>query len=106
MSFGYEREISEPEAELWLPLEEPSPLGVSMRLGGAAGSGTVELLVNGQSLGAGAYSASWDTLKWPAPAAAWTDGFNRVTLRATPRVAGGTLPRVRRITLTPPGLEP
>ena len=97
-AFGFERELSDPEAELMLPLGKPSPVAVGIRLGGAADGGTAELLVNGQSLGTRPYATAWNTLDWATPAAAWIDGLNRVTLR----IKGGALPRVRRITLAPP----
>ncbi len=97
-AFGFERELSDPEAELVLPLGKPSPVAVSIRLGGAADGGTAELLVNGQSLGTRPYATAWNTLDWATPAAAWIDGLNRVTMR----IKGGALPRVRRISLVPP----
>jgi len=100
MSFGYERSLSALEAELLLPLANPQALDVGIRIGGATGEGSAELLVNGASLGNQPFSSAWTTVRWAAPAAAWTIGLNRVTLRVTPRVAGGALPRVRRITLT------
>jgi hypothetical protein len=101
-AFGYERELSDPEADLVLPLEKPSPVAVSIRLGGAADGGTAELLVNGQSLGTHPYSTAWNTLDWATPAAAWIDGLNRVTLR----IRGGALPRVRRISLASLQFDP
>ena len=95
MVFGFEREVAAGDAELLLPLEAPAALDVAIRLGGTAGGGTAELIVNGSSMGARPYPAGWNTVTWASPGAAWRNGANRVVLR----VKGAALPRVRRIEL-------
>ena len=95
MVFGFEREVPAGDAELLLPLEAPAALEVAIRLGGAAGGGTAELIVNGSSLGSRTYPAGWSSVTWTSPGAAWRTGVNRVVLR----VQGVALPRVRRIEL-------
>jgi len=91
-AFGFERRVLAGDAELLLPLEAPTALEVAVRLGGTAGGGTAELVVNGLSLGSKPYPAGWNTLTWASPQAAWRAGLNRVVLR----VQGAELPRVRR----------
>ena len=99
MVFGFEREVPAGDAELLLPLEAPAALEVAIRVGGAAGGGTAELIVNGSSLGSRTYPAGWSTVTWTSPGAAWRTGINRVVLR----VQGVALPRVRRIELARAG---
>ncbi len=93
--FGYRRQVTGPEAELLLPLEASAALQVVIRLEGTTSAGTVELVVNGSSLGSRRYPLGWSTVTWPAPGAVWRAGVNRAVLR----VQGAALPRVRRIEL-------
>ena len=95
MMFGFEREVLAGDAELLLPLEAPAALEVAIRVGGTAGGGTAELIVNGSSMGSRPYPAGWSTVTWASPGAAWLSGVNRAVLR----VQGDALPRVRRIGL-------
>ena len=98
-SFGFERDLASDAAELLLPLESPAGLDLSIRIGGTADAGTVELVVNGSSQGSRTYAAGWNTLAWACRSAPWTAGINRVVLR----VRGNTLPHVRRVELALPG---
>lgn len=95
---GFERALSAPDAELLLPLASAAQLSVQIQLGSTGESGTAEAFVNGQSLGVMTFSSRSAKLSWPAPAAAWVEGLNRVTLHLTTR----DLPRVRRIELALP----
>jgi hypothetical protein len=111
--FGFERGISAPRATVFVPLEEPRPLLLNLRMAGDREAGDVEAVVNGHALGWRTFQSFWTDLYWQAPADVWIAGVNEVVLRIrSVRAAGGAdgvTPQpvppvtVRRITLQPGG---